>query len=253
MKFSENLIKLRKNANLSQEELGEKLGVARQTISKWENSETTPELDKLYELSKIFEISIDELVGNKITKTIVTYKNHKNYYEYVSKTKIGQIPLVHINIGYGIGNFRTAKGIFAFGNIAKGVFSLGVISYGIVALGVISLGIISLGCIALALFLSIGCISIGSIAIGAFALGFLAVGGLAIGIYAIGGCAIAKDIATGGYANGYIAIGDYVDGTITYLSSEVSSETSNEIKKTILQEFPNIWKIIASIFSKAGL
>ena len=62
MKFNEKLIMLRKNKNLSQEELGNELGVARQTVSKWELGETTPEMDKLVKMSEIFEISLDELM-----------------------------------------------------------------------------------------------------------------------------------------------------------------------------------------------
>lgn len=62
MKFNEKLIDLRKSKNFSQEELGEKLNVARQTVSKWELGETTPEMDKLIKISEIFEISLDELV-----------------------------------------------------------------------------------------------------------------------------------------------------------------------------------------------
>ena len=42
----------------------EKVRVARQTISKWELGETTPEMDKLIKLSNIFDISVDELIGN---------------------------------------------------------------------------------------------------------------------------------------------------------------------------------------------
>ena len=251
MKSSENLIRLRKKENLSQEELGEKLNVARQTISKWENSETTPELDKLLEISKLFDISIDELVGNNIK--IVKDNYRKNYYEFISKTKIGSLPLVHINIGYSLGNIRTAKGVLAIGNIAKGVFSFGGIAIGLFAFGGIALGLISIGALALALLLAVGGIGIGSLAMGGIAIGLFAIGGFALGIYAIGGCAIAKDIAAGGYANGYIAIGDYVDGTITFLTSEITSHTPSEIKNTILKEFPNIWRIIATIFSKVGL
>ncbi len=64
MKFEEKLMKLRKERGWSQEDLSNQIGVSRQTISKWESSQTTPELNKLMELSKIFEISIDELVDN---------------------------------------------------------------------------------------------------------------------------------------------------------------------------------------------
>ena len=63
MVFNENLIRLRKSKGLSQEELGNELNVARQTISKWELGETTPEMDKLIKLSNNFDISVDELIG----------------------------------------------------------------------------------------------------------------------------------------------------------------------------------------------
>lgn len=68
MKFNEKLIQLRKNEGLSQEELGYKLNVTRQTISKWELGQTSPEMDKLKELARIFNITVDELIGdNEIT------------------------------------------------------------------------------------------------------------------------------------------------------------------------------------------
>lgn len=63
MKFNEKLTELRKKEGLSQEELGYKLNVTRQTVSKWELGQTTPEMDKLIEISKIFNISVDELIN----------------------------------------------------------------------------------------------------------------------------------------------------------------------------------------------
>ena len=63
MTFQERLITLRKQQGLSQEQLGYELGVTRQTVSKWELGITTPEMDKLIQLSDFFHISIDELVG----------------------------------------------------------------------------------------------------------------------------------------------------------------------------------------------
>lgn len=62
MKFEENLLKLRKQKGLSQEELANKIDVTRQTISKWENGTTIPDLEKLVKLSEVFEISTDELI-----------------------------------------------------------------------------------------------------------------------------------------------------------------------------------------------
>lgn len=48
MNFGQNLLYLRKAKGLSQDDLGSRLNVSRQTISKWELGETTPEMDKLY-------------------------------------------------------------------------------------------------------------------------------------------------------------------------------------------------------------
>ncbi len=62
MKFNERLLNLRKKNGWSQEELGYKIYVSRQTVSKWESGQTTPELEKLRLLAKLFEISVDELI-----------------------------------------------------------------------------------------------------------------------------------------------------------------------------------------------
>lgn len=64
MKFNEKLMELRKKQGLSQEELGYKLNVTRQTVSKWELGQTTPEMDKLLELSKLFNVSVDDLIND---------------------------------------------------------------------------------------------------------------------------------------------------------------------------------------------
>ncbi|MBP3521309.1 MAG: helix-turn-helix transcriptional regulator [Oscillospiraceae bacterium] len=63
MTLGERIQSLRKDAGLSQEELGEKLGVARQSVSKWESDTTIPELDKLIAMSKLFHISVGALLG----------------------------------------------------------------------------------------------------------------------------------------------------------------------------------------------
>ncbi len=69
MNFSDNLIKLRKGKGWSQEELADKLGLSRQAISKWEVGTSKPDIDNVIKISKLFEISIDELVNNEIVKT----------------------------------------------------------------------------------------------------------------------------------------------------------------------------------------
>ncbi len=71
MDLGNKIVSLRKKNGLSQEELSEKIGVTRQTISKWELEETTPDIKQAKELSKIFSISLDELTGNDINNIII--------------------------------------------------------------------------------------------------------------------------------------------------------------------------------------
>ena len=70
MNLGEKILKLRKEAKLSQEQLAEKLNVTRQTISNWELNETTPDINQAKALSKIFNVSLDELTNNDIQSII---------------------------------------------------------------------------------------------------------------------------------------------------------------------------------------
>lgn len=63
MKLCEKLYELRRTAGLSQEELAERLNVSRQAVSKWENGAAQPELSKLVELSRLYGVSVDELLS----------------------------------------------------------------------------------------------------------------------------------------------------------------------------------------------
>ena len=64
--FSENLKKIRKEHNLSQEQLADELGVSRQAVSKWESGAAYPEMDKIILLCKKFNLNIDDLLHNDI-------------------------------------------------------------------------------------------------------------------------------------------------------------------------------------------
>ena len=65
MTFAEKLKMIRKQAGMSQEKLAEKLGVSRQAVTQWETDTGIPDIDNIIALSKLFDISIDELLGNR--------------------------------------------------------------------------------------------------------------------------------------------------------------------------------------------
>ena len=71
MKLGENILKLRKQQGLSQEQLSEKINVTRQTISNWELGETSPNPEQLKLLSKVLKVSIDTLLDNEIKEELM--------------------------------------------------------------------------------------------------------------------------------------------------------------------------------------
>ena len=65
MEFNNKLYELRKQKGFSQEELASRLNVSRQTVSKWELGESSPDMEKLVAMSDLFGITLDELVLDK--------------------------------------------------------------------------------------------------------------------------------------------------------------------------------------------
>ncbi len=66
MNLGERLFELRKSKSLTQDEVVEKLNVTRQTVSKWETNQSTPDFDKIVPISELFEIGVEELITGKI-------------------------------------------------------------------------------------------------------------------------------------------------------------------------------------------
>ena len=62
MNLGEKLFELRKEKNLSQEVVAEKLNVTRQTVSKWETNQSTPDFDKILPICELYGISTEELL-----------------------------------------------------------------------------------------------------------------------------------------------------------------------------------------------
>ena len=65
MDFNNRLYQLRKQKGFSQEELANRLNVSRQTVSKWEVGDSTPDMEKLIAISDLFDVSLDNLVMGK--------------------------------------------------------------------------------------------------------------------------------------------------------------------------------------------
>ena len=80
MAFSENISKLRNEFNLTQEQLADKLGVTRQAISKWESGQSMPDLEKLIQLSKLFQVKMDDLLNEISPKTKPKEANFQLYF-----------------------------------------------------------------------------------------------------------------------------------------------------------------------------
>ena len=66
MTIADKIKKLRKDNNMTQEDLAEKLNVSRQTISKWETNIVIPDADNIVSICKLFNITTDELLDYKV-------------------------------------------------------------------------------------------------------------------------------------------------------------------------------------------
>ena len=259
MNFAEHLTALRKQRGWSQEELGNQIGVTRQTVSKWEMGQSTPELEKLVELSRLFGMSIDRLVGLEETGgegAASSYRQARSearslgvYYEYISSVKVFGLPLVHIRLGFGP---RLAKGIIAIGNCAVGAVAIGSGSLGLISIGGISAGLLfAFGGLSLGLF-ALGGVAVGGFAVGGCALGqWLAMGGGAASNYlAIGGGAWSSGLAIGGDAYGHIAIGrNEASGQFPFLPG--SKQTIEEVWGLVKVQFPHMWSWVRGVIQWA--
>lgn len=94
MTLSENLYQLRKQHNLTQEQIANELGVSRQAFAKWENGETTPDLNNCLALADFFQVSLDDLVHYDHAQTGLPFPPQgKYYFGTVIVDKNGQITL----------------------------------------------------------------------------------------------------------------------------------------------------------------
>ena len=231
MTLGEKIYALRMREGLSQEAFGEKLGVSRQSVSKWETDQSVPELDKIVAISEFFKVSTDYLL-KQTEETYQTVKGdpsraeehprevycigRRPHYEYKSKKMIGNLPLVHINLGLGI---HRAKGVIAIGAIAQGWLAIGYVAMGGLCFGLVSLGLFAFAVLAFGL-IAFGSFAFGVISFGAFAFGIFSMGAMSIGQFAFGASAHGAQVAVGDAANGKVALGySRAVGTYTQISN----------------------------------
>lgn len=93
MKLSDNIKFIRKENNLSQEQLAEQLGVSRQAVSKWESGQSYPEMDKVLLICKLYNYNIDELMNENVKEVSETNQSKINinkyiddFFEFITKT-----------------------------------------------------------------------------------------------------------------------------------------------------------------------
>ena len=224
MTTGEKIYECRKREGMTQEDLAEKLGVSRQSVSKWEADAAFPETEKILMLCKLFNVSADELLfgaehiasegtplqtgkvqnaaeddGKGVTWGVIRHEG-SCLFEYISKRRALGLPLVHIHFGFGV---CRAHGIIALGNFASGFLSAGFFSAGFLSVGLFAVGLIAFGNFIL------GCLAFGSVAAGILAFGGITVGVLAFGAIAVG------NIAIGGLAVGRVALGDTAYGWLS--------------------------------------
>ena len=93
MEFSEKLQELRKNKDMTQEELAEALYVSRTAISKWESGRGYPSIDSLKEISKFFSVSIEELLSAEKMVSIAEKENRDNI-RYICDMLLGIVDMM---------------------------------------------------------------------------------------------------------------------------------------------------------------
>ena len=101
MELKDKLQLLRKQNGYSQEQLADKLGIARQTLSKWENGQAVPELSNLISLSNLYGITIDRIVKDDDECNISLWYLFSTFTETMQKMHENYVLYTYIDISTG--------------------------------------------------------------------------------------------------------------------------------------------------------
>ena len=100
MKLAEKLFELRKEKGWSQEKLAEQINVSWQSISKWESGQVLPEIEKVIELSKIFQVTTDYLLldenSEKGSTAVILEEDKGKYYKEVKSFGLWQVIYIFV-------------------------------------------------------------------------------------------------------------------------------------------------------------
>ncbi len=247
MTLGEKIYSLRVKNGLSQEAFGEKLGVSRQSVSKWETDQSVPELDKIVMISELFTVTTDYLLKESAAEPAsgqwkgTTAAGGPGQWNGASTAAGGSgqwtkasgaeqaadvwgessdteqdayecrgRAVVKRGFSYEYKSKRSWRGMpLVHVNIGFGRSAKGVIAIGLAAKGIVAIGLAGLGVITLAP-VGIGLLlSAGVVAIGGIALGDFAIGVVAIGAFCVGLFSMGA-LAVGQFSFGAIAIGQQV-------------------------------------------
>lgn len=86
--IAKNLANLRKNKKITQTELAEQFGYSDKAISKWENGDTLPDIQTLYQLCEFYNVTLDFLVSEQSFDEKIKYINHLNKRVIINNTLI---------------------------------------------------------------------------------------------------------------------------------------------------------------------
>lgn len=130
MSFGENLQYLRKQKEITQEQLSEQLEVSRQSVSKWESGQSYPEMEKLLQICSMFHCNMDTLMQGDISKTFAEdihgYDKFKNLFDRVISAGVGilllGIGMMLLLTGIGMDEIMATAAFFVFLIIAVLMF-----------------------------------------------------------------------------------------------------------------------------------
>lgn len=114
MNLSKKIYELRKASGMSQEQLAEKINVSRQSISKWESGESSPEIERLIELSDVFDVSTDYLLKSSEVDELTIRTERLEKGQNALKSKVQQEHLKNARILNVAFVYAVAMAVFFF-------------------------------------------------------------------------------------------------------------------------------------------